>query len=266
MGLFEGKQGIIMGVANDRSIAASIAKKLHSEGARLGFSHLPDKDERGKMEQRVRSVVNGLDPMLVAPCDVEHDEQIEAFFKTVEAKMGKIDFLVHSIAYAPTEDLRLPTLQVSRQGFKMSMDISVYSLIAAARAAVPLFNPGASVLALTYYGGEKVMPGYNLMGVCKAALDASVRYLAWDLGEYGCRVNAISAGPLRTLASSAVGDFKAMLESNAKTAPLRRNITHDEVGASAAFLLSGMASGITGEIMHVDAGYNVMGATGGVKE
>ena len=260
MGLFEGKKGIIMGVANDRSIASAVARVLHQEGARLGFSHLPDTDERGRMAGRVTKVAGPLDPVFVEPCDVQDDQSIRDFFARAKETMGKIDFLVHSIAFAPTDDIRCPTLEASREGFKTAMDISAYSLIGVTREAAPLMNPGGSVCAMTYFGGEKVMAGYNLMGVCKAALDSAVRYLAWDLGQSGIRINAISAGPLKTLASSAVGDFKKMLDHNSRITPLQRNIEAKEVGQAAAYLLSDMASAITGEIHHVDCGFSIMGA------
>jgi enoyl-[acyl-carrier protein] reductase I len=264
MGLFEGKKGVIMGIANDHSIAAAIAQYLHKEGAQIAYNHLPDKDERAKMERRVRKVVDVLDPKLVMPCDVTSDEDIKKFFAAVKDKLGNIDFLVHSIAFAPVEDIRNNTLNASREGFKVAMDISVYSMIAVAREAAAIMNDGGSMLAMSYYGGEKVIAGYNMMGVCKAALDSAVQYLAFDLGERGIRVNAISAGPVRTLAASAVGDFQGMMALYAAISPLGRNITLDEVAKSAAFLLSDMSTATTGEIMHVDSGYNIMGNPGRV--
>lgn len=259
MGLLTGKRGIVMGIANERSIATAVSRTLHKEGAQLGFSFLPDTGERKRNEERVRQVTKDLDPAIVASCDVTSDTDIEAFFAQVHEKMGSIDFLVHSIAYAPTEDLKGPTYMASRSGFATAMDISCYSLLAVARAARPYMSKGGSIVAMTYFGGEKVMPGYNLMGVCKAALDAAVRYSAAELGLEGIRVNAISAGPVKTLAASAVGDFKKMLGLYEQSSPLRANITADDVGAATAFLLSDYARMTTGEILHVDAGYHIMG-------
>ena len=248
-----------MGVVSERSIATAIARALHAEGAALGFSYLPDEEGKGNMVTRVHTTVSPFGPGLIAPCNVNSDEQIEAFFLKVKEVYGSIDFLVHSVAFAPADDLARPTIDVSRKGFLNAMDTSVYSMIRVAHYARPILNPNASILTLSYYGGEKVMPGYNVMGVCKAALESAVRYLAWDLGGEGVRVNAISAGPLRTLASSAVRGFKKMMEINGQAAPLRRNITGDEVGSAAVFLLSHLASGMSGEVMHVDAGYHAMG-------
>ena len=259
MSTFHDKKGIVMGVVSDRSIATAIARALHKEGASLGFSYLPDEDGQGRMAERINHTVSCFAPGLVAPCNVDSDAQVEAFFQQVKESFGTIDFLVHSVAFAPTEDLQCATIDASRRGFLRAMDTSVYSLIRVAHAARPLMNPNGSLLTLSYYGGEKVMPGYNLMGVCKAALESAVRYLAFDLGGDGLRVNAISAGPLRTLASSAVHGFKKRLDVNGRTAALGRNITADEVGSAAAFLLSPMASGMTGEVMHVDAGFHIMG-------
>ena len=211
MGLLEGKKGIIMGVANDRSIASSIAKILHREGAELGFSYLPDTGERERNKQRLLQVTDGMSPKIVVPCDVTNDKDISDFFSEVKKEMGSIDFLVHSIAFAPTADLKLNTVECSREGFTNAMDISVYSFLATSNAASELMVDGGSICAMTYYGGEKVMPGYNLMGLCKSALDTSVMYAANELGPKNIRVNAISAGPIKTLAASAVGDFKNML-------------------------------------------------------
>lgn len=259
--LFKGKKGVIMGVANERSIAASVAKVLHDQGAELAFSYISE-----RMEPKVRKVAEPLGAKLIAQCDVSSDVEISAFFKQVEDTMGSIDFLVHAIAFAPAEDLKGPTLNVSRDGFKLAMDISAYSLIAVTKAAEPLFNPGASIVTMSYFGGEKVVGGYNLMGVCKAALESTVKYLAYDLGPQNIRINAVSAGPVRTLASAGISDFKAMLEVNAAIAPLGRNITQEEVAKSTAYLLSDMASGVTGEVHHVDSGYNIMGSPGDALE
>ncbi len=259
MGLLEGKRGIVMGIANERSIATAVSRTLYREGAQLGFSYLPDTGEKKRNEARVRQVTDELNPAIVASCDVGSDEAIEAFFAEVHKKMGAIDFLVHSIAYAPTEDLKGPTYMSSRSGFATAMDISCYSLLAVARAARPYMINGGSICAMTYFGGEKVMPGYNLMGVCKAALDAAVRYAAAELGADRIRVNAISAGPVKTLAASAVGDFKKMLGLYEQSSPLRCNITAEDVGAASAFLLSDYGRMTTGEILHVDGGYHIMG-------
>jgi len=258
--LFQGKKGVIMGVANQMSIAASVAQFLHSQGAQLAFSHLPDKDDRGRNEARVRRVTDALNPVLLKPCDVGNDEDIKNFFAAVKETMGSIDFFVHSIAFAPTEDLKQKTVDVSRAGFKLAMDISVYSFISCARAAAELMTSGGSIVTMTYYGGEKVLPGYNLMGVCKAALDCSVKYLAYDLGPKNIRVNAISAGPIKTLASSAVGDFSELLKFYGAVAPLGRAVSQEDVAKASAYLLSDWGSGTTGDVLHVDAGYHVMGS------
>lgn len=260
--IFAGKKGVIMGVANEHSLAAGVAEFLSAQGAELAFSHLPDKDGRNRMEQRVRRVTDSLNTKLLAPCDVASNDDIVAFFNKVGDTFGSIDFFVHSIAFAPIEDIRCPTVAVSRAGFLNAMDISVYSFIATARAASELMTNGGSIATMTYFGAEKVLAGYNMMGVCKAALEASVRYLANDLGPKNIRVNAVSAGPVKTLAASAVGDFSTMLTMNAAIAPLGRNVTNDDVGRSTAMLLSDLASSITGETLHVDSGYNIMGSPG----
>ncbi len=260
MSLLAGKKGLVMGIANNRSIAAAISTSCHEQGAKMAFSHLPD--ERGKMAERLLRVVEGFNPLLVAPCDVNKDEDLDRFFAEVEAKVGKLDFFVHSIAFVSAEEIKKPTLDVTRAGFLTALESSAYSLIATTQRAAKILNPNSSVLTLTYLGGEKVVAGYNLMGVAKAALDASVKYLAFDLGEKGIRVNAISAGPIKTLAASAVGDFRDMLNMNAGIAPLGRNVSVEEVAKSALFLLSDLSSGVTGEIMHVDGGYSIMGSPG----
>jgi enoyl-[acyl-carrier protein] reductase I len=262
MGLFAGKKGIIMGVANEFSIAAAVAKVLAAEGAQIGLNHLPDKDGRDRMAKRVHRVADPLGITFVKPCDVNQDDDIKKFFAEVKETFGTIDFLVHSIAYAPLEDIRCATVDASREGFKIAMDTSVYSFIAVAREAAPLMSESSSMLTMSYFGGERVVGGYNLMGVCKAALEMATKYLAYDFGPKGVRVNSISAGPIKTLASSAVGEFSHMLKLNSALAPLGRNITTEEVGKAAAFLLSDMASATTGEIMHVDCGYNIMGSPG----
>ena len=262
MGLMSGKKGLVFGIANDRSIAWAITEKLHAEGAEIGFTHLPDKDpERPKMEHRLRKLVEPLGAKVIMPCDVQVESDIDAVFAKAKETYGSIDFLLHSIAYAPMDDLKGPVSNVSRDGFKLAMEISCYSLISLARRAKALMNPGGSILTLTYLGGETVIPGYNLMGLCKAALESSVKYLANELGaDKQIRVNALSAGPLKTLASSAVGDFDLMMKLYKDFSPLRRNVLSEEVGKAGMFLLSDMSSAITGENVHVDCGYHIMGA------
>lgn len=261
MGLFDGKTGLVFGVANDRSIAAYIAQELHAQGARMGFTHLPDADpQRAKMARRVHKVVDPFDPAFVVPCDVNDDADLDAVFARAKADLGSLDFVLHSIAYAPLADLQGPVHAVSRDGFKLSMEISVYSLLAIAHRAKDLLASGGAILTLTYLGGERVIPGYNVMGLCKAGLESAVAYLASELGPGGIRVNALSAGPLKTLSSSAVGDFDKMVQIYPAMSPLRRNITHEEVGRAGMFLLSELASGISGENLHVDAGFHAMGA------
>ncbi|MCA9089216.1 MAG: enoyl-ACP reductase [Planctomycetaceae bacterium] len=261
MGLFEGKKGLVFGIANDFSIAWAITQELAKEGAEMGFTHLPDKDpERPKNANKVRKLVDPIGARFLMPCEITVDEQIDAVFEKAEQEFGKIDFVLHSIAFAPPEDLTGPVYNSSRAGFKLAMEISVYSLIAMAGRAKKLLNPGGSLLTLTYLGGERVIPGYNLMGLCKAALENSVGYLAHELGrECGVRVNALSAGPVKTISASGVGDFKKMLELYETFSPLKRNITAAEVATAASFLLSEKASGISGETLHVDSGYHIMG-------
>ncbi|MCF7961544.1 MAG: enoyl-ACP reductase [Pirellula sp.] len=265
MKLFEGKKGLILGVANDRSIAWAIAREIMAHGGTCGFSHLPDKPEDEKKKNRMRvSKCTGEFPTQTAflePLDVQDDVQVNEFMKMAGEKLGKIDFLLHSIAFADRDDLSRETVETSRAGFKLAMDVSVYSLISVTNAARPIFNQDASVLAMTYFGGEKCVPGYNVMGICKAALDATVRYLAYDMGPKSIRVNAVSAGPLKTLAGVAAG-VGEMQEYYGYVAPMGRCVTHEEVGRSGAYLLSNYSGGITGEILHVDAGYNIMGSPG----
>ncbi|HZN32411.1 MAG TPA: enoyl-ACP reductase [Pirellulaceae bacterium] len=265
MGMFDGKKGLILGVANDRSIAWAIAQVILNEGGVCGFNHLPDKpdDERQRNRRRVTQLTDpfGDKVKFVLPLDVQKDDDIAAFMAKAKAELGQIDFLLHSIAFATLEDLKKETTATSREGFKLAMEISAYSLLAVVNAAREIFSPQSSVLTLTYYGGERIVPGYNVMGICKAALDACMKYAAFDLGPKGVRVNALSAGPLKTLASSAVG-AKGMEELYREVSPMARNVTHDEVGRVGAFLLSPMSDGITAEILHVDAGYNAMGSPG----
>jgi len=261
MPAFTGKKGLVFGIANDRSIAWAITQALAEQGAEMGFTHLPDRDpERPKAANKLRKLVEPIGAKLVMPCDVTNDENLDAVFAAAKETFGTIDFVVHSIAYAPLDDLKGPVYAVSRNGFKLSMDISAYSLIALAGRAKDLMPAGGSILAMTYLGGEKVIPGYNLMGICKAALESTLEYLAHELGPHKIRVNAVSAGPVKTLAASAVGDFNQMMKLYETFSPLRRNITPAEVGKAAAFLLSDAASGITGETLHVDSGFHIMGA------
>ena len=264
MGTFEGKKGLILGVANDRSIAWAIAKEILEQGGHCGFTHLPDKpdDERQKNRRRVSKLTDTYDgAKFLVPMDVQKDEDISSVIKEAADAFGKIDFLLHSIAFATLDDLRKDTVETSREGFKLAMEISAYSFMAVANAAKDIMNDRGSMVTMTYFGGERCVPGYNVMGICKAALDAAVRYLAFDLGPRGIRVNALSAGPLKTLASSAVG-AKGMEALYEHMSPLGRNITHQEVGRVGAFMLSDLSGGITAELLHVDAGYNAMGSPG----
>ncbi len=267
MGLFDGKKGLILGVANDRSIAWAIAEMIMAEGGQCGFTHLPDRvgDEKKKNRRRVEKCIEKCEhpenAKFLVPVNVQDDEQIAGLMETAKSEFGQIDFLLHSVAFADRGDLQRDTIETSREGFKMAMEISAYSLIAVCNAARPLLAENAAVACMSYYGGEKCVPGYNVMGICKAALEASTRYLAYDLGPRGIRVNAISAGPLKTLAGSAAG-VGEMLKMYEHMAPLSRNITHSEVGKTGLFMLSDLSSGITGEILHIDGGYNIMGSPG----
>ncbi len=265
MGLFTGKKGLILGVANDWSIAWHIARTIMDDGGVCGFSHLPDRpdDERRKNRGRVSKCTEKYPDgaKFLMPLDVQKDEDIAAIMAKAKEEFGQLDFLLHSIAFATLDDIKKETIACSRDGFKLAMDISAYSLLAVCNAAKEIMAPTSSILTLTYFGGERIVAGYNIMGVCKATLDACMKYAAYELGPRGIRVNALSAGPLKTLASSAVG-AKDMETLYASVAPLGRNITHDEVGRVGAFLLSDASSGITAEILHVDGGYNAMGSPG----
>ncbi|MBC1240086.1 MULTISPECIES: enoyl-ACP reductase FabI [Nostoc] len=252
-----GKNALVTGIANNRSIAWGIAQQLHKAGANLGITYLPD--ERGKMETKVAELVQPLNPSLFLPCNVQNEEQIQSTFETVRDKWGKLDILIHCLAFANKEDLTGGFSQTSRSGFKTALEISTYSLVQLSNAAKPLMSEGGSIVTLTYLGGVKVIPNYNVMGVAKAALEMSVRYLAAELGPQNIRVNAISAGPIRTLASSAVGGILDMIHHVEEVAPLRRTVTQLEVGNTAAFLCSDLSSGITGQVLYVDAGYEIMG-------
>ena len=262
MGLFTGKKGLVLGIANDRSIAWAITEHLHREGAEMGFTHLPDTGDRPKNQNKVAKLVAPIGSKFLVPMDVCNDEHIAAVIDKAVETFGRIDFIVHSIAFAPPADLTGPTWACSRDGFKSAMEISAYSLLAVAGAAKKkdALSADASILTLSYFGGEEVIPGYNLMGICKAALECSVRYLASELGPSGTRVNAISAGPLRTVSSSGVGDFDKMQLVNAAMAPLRRNLDADEVGSMGMVMLSKLSSAITGEVVHVDCGFSIMGS------
>lgn len=252
MGLMEGKKGLILGVANERSIAWGIARVAAAEGADLGFNFLGE-----ALERRVRPLAESLNAPIVEPLDVTSDIQIDEFFQKVRERWGKLDFMVHSIAFANKSSLRSRFQDTSRSDFHLALDVSCYSLIALSRRAAQLMSPGGSILTLTYIGSVRAMPNYNVMGVAKAALEASVRYLAADLGIDGIRVNGISAGPIKTLAASGIAGFRSILSSFEKSTALRRNVTTEDVGKSALYLLSGMSSGVTGEIHYVDAGFNM---------
>ena len=254
MGLLEGKKALIFGVANDHSIAWGIAKALHDHGVQLGFSYAGE-----ALERRVRPLAESVGSDFVEPCDVSKDEDIDALFKRAKDHFTSIDILVHSIAFAEREDLTGDFHQISRSGFHKALDISAYSFIALARAALPLMNEGGSMLTLSYYAAEKVVPNYNVMGVAKSALESSMRYLAGDLGSRGIRVNAISAGPVRTLSAAGVSGFKRMHREFASVAPLRQGITIEDIGGTAVWLSSDLASKVTGEVIYVDSGYNILG-------
>jgi len=254
MGLMKGRRGLIMGLANDKSIAWGIAKALADHGAELAFSYQGD-----ALKKRVEPLAAQLGSDLIAECDVSDEASIDGLFTAIAERWDSIDFIVHAIGFSDKDQLRGRYADTTRDNFLMTMDISVYSFTAVARRAAAMMPNGGSIVTLTYYGAERVMPHYNVMGVAKAALEASVRYLAEDLGKDGIRVNAISAGPIKTLAASGIGDFRYILKWNELNSPLRRNVTQDEVGKSALYLLSDLGSGVTGETHHVDAGYHVVG-------
>ena len=254
MGLVSGKKALVLGVANERSIAFAIAQRLAEEGAQVALTYQGE-----ALEKRAQKLAEALGTQVVVPCDVTSDDDIARMFDTVGGQLGELDMLVHAIAFAGKEALMGKYGDVSREQFKQCMDISVYSFTALAARGAALMPNGGSMLTLTYYGAEKVVRNYNVMGVAKAALEASVRYLAEDLGPQGIRVNAISAGPLKTLSAKGVRDFNSILSQVTERSPLRRNITGADVGASALFLLSDLGHGVTGEVLHVDSGYNIMG-------
>ncbi len=252
--LMEGKRGLVMGVANNRSIAWGIARACAKHGAELAFTYQGD-----ALKKRVIPLAESIDSNIVLPCDVTDPASIDAVFETLEKEWGSIDFIVHAIAFSDKEELTGRYVDTSAANFEKTMNISCYSFTAITQRAEKLMTDGGSLLTLTYYGAERVMPHYNVMGIAKAALEASVRYLAEDLGKKKIRVNAISAGPIKTLASAGIGDFRYILKWNELNSPLRRTVSIDEVGNAALFLLSDMGSGVTGEIQHVDCGYHVVG-------
>ncbi|NOC90766.1 MULTISPECIES: enoyl-ACP reductase FabI [unclassified Ruegeria] len=252
--LMAGKRGLIMGLANDKSIAWGIARALSNAGAELAFSYQGE-----ALKKRVDPLAAQLGSEIVLPCDVSDEASIDALFAALEEKWGKMDFIVHAIGFSDKNELRGRYVDTSRANFKLTMDVSVYSFTAVMQRAEKMMSEGGSAVTLTYYGAEQVMPHYNVMGVAKAALEASVKYLAEDLGKDGIRVNSISAGPIKTLAASGIGDFRYIMKWNEYNSPLRRNVTIDDVGNSALYLLSDLSSGVTGENLHVDSGYHIVG-------
>jgi len=253
-GLMAGKRGLIMGVANERSLAWGISRALHAHGAELAFTYQGE-----ALEKRLRPLAESIGSDIIMPCDVTDEDSIDATFAALEEKWGTIDFVVHAIGFSDKDELKGRYVDTSRQNFLMSMDISCYSFTSICRRAEKLMPDGGSMITLSYYGAEAVIPHYNVMGVAKAALEASVRYLAEDLGRQKIRVNAISAGPIKTLAASGIGDFRYILKWNELNSPLRRNVDIDDVGKSAVYMLSDLSSGVTGEVHNVDAGYHVVG-------
>ncbi len=253
-GLMHGKRGLIMGLANDKSIAWGIAQAVAEQGATLAFSYQGE-----ALKKRVEPLAGSIGMTEMIECDVASEESLDALFAHLKSVWGSLDFVVHAIGFSDKNELRGRYVDTSRQNFLMSMDISVYSFTAVCQRAAAMMGPGGSLLTLTYFGAEKVMPHYNVMGLCKAALEASVKYIAEDLGKDGIRVNAISAGPIKTLAASGIGDFRYIMRWNELNSPLRRNVTQEEVGKAALYLLSDLGSGTTGENLHVDAGYHVVG-------
>ncbi|MEO1191330.1 MAG: enoyl-ACP reductase FabI [Pseudomonadota bacterium] len=253
-GLMAGKRGLVMGVANDRSIAWGIASAAAAQGAELAFTFLGE-----PLERRVRPLAASLGSELVLPCDVTDEASLDEAFAALGKEWDNLDFLVHAIAFADKDELKGKYLATSRENFALALDISCYSFTAVAQRAVPMMKQGGSLLTLTYYGAERVMPHYNVMGVAKAALEASVRYLAADLGDQNIRVNALSAGPIKTLAASGIGDFRHILKWNELNAPLRKNMSLKDIGGAGLYLLSDLSGGVTGEVHHVDGGYHVVG-------
>ena len=252
--IMSGAKGLVMGVANDRSIAWGIAKAAADQGAQLAFTYQGE-----ALKKRVDPLAKSVGSDVLMQCDVTNDESVETVFQTLKQRWGKLDFLVHAIAYSDKDELKGEYLNTSRDNFLRTLDISCFSFTAVARHAAKIMPDGGSLLTLTYFGAERVMPHYNVMGVAKAALEASVRYLAVDLGTQGIRVNGLSAGPMKTLAASGIGDFRYILKWNQYNSPLKRNVTLEDVGGSAVYLLSPLSSGVSGEIHHVDCGYNIVG-------
>lgn len=250
----EGRIAAVFGLANKRSIAWGIATKLHEAGAKLAISY-----QNERMKSEALGLIEELPGAEPFQCDVANDAEIDQVFAQIKEKYGKLDVLVHAIAFAPPEDLKNPFLQTTREGFRIAHDVSVYSLIALSRGAAPLMTEGGSIITLTYYGAEKVVPHYKVMGVAKASLEATVRYLAWDLGKQNVRVNAISAGPIKTLAARGIGALGDMLKYHEERSPLHRNTEQTEVGKTAVYLASDLSSGVTGETIYVDSGYNIVG-------
>ncbi|MBX7145599.1 MAG: enoyl-ACP reductase [Oligoflexia bacterium] len=254
MGMFSGKRILVLGVANERSIAWGITEALHREGAELALTYMNE-----AIEKRVRPLAESIQCTNVLPCDVQKDADLDQLFAELESRWGRVDGVVHSLAFADREDLQRPFAQTSREGFRLALDVSAYSLIALAGRAEKLMTQGGALLTLSYVGAQRVVENYNIMGVAKAALEASVRYLAADLGPKNIRVNAVSAGPIKTLAASGIPHFKDLLSAFAQRAPLRRNVSQEDVAQAALFYLSNMSSGITGEVTFVDCGFNVLG-------
>lgn len=256
MGFLTGKKALIFGLISNRSIAYGIAKAFHAQGAELAFTY-----QNEKFKERISAMAAEFNSNLIYPCDVANDDEIESVFTNLKNHWDKIDCLIHSVAFAPADQIAGDYIEnASREGFKIAHDISAYSLVAISKAALPMMlETNGAILTLSYYGAEKAVPNYNVMGIAKASLEASVRYLAASLGSRGIRVNAISAGPIKTLAAAGIKDFRKLQNSYAEVTPLKRNITADEVGNTAAFLCSELASGITGEVVHVDAGYHAVG-------
>ena len=252
--LLKGKRGLIMGLANDKSIAWGIARACHEAGAELAFTYMGD-----AFKKRVKPFADSINVSKIYDCDAGNSSSLDSVFAAIKSDWGSLDFVVHAIGFSDKSELRGRYVDTSPENFRMTMDISAYTFTAITQRAEKLMNSGGSLLTLTYYGAEQVMPHYNVMGVAKAALEASVKYLAEDLGKDGIRVNAISAGPIKTLAASGIGDFRYILKWNELNSPLRRNVTQDEVGKTAIYLLSDLSSGVTGENVHVDAGYHVVG-------
>ena len=252
--IMKGKKGLIMGVANDRSISWGIAKKIASEGAEIAFTYQVE-----ALKKRVAPLAQSIGSSILIPCDVTDSLSMENTFEIIKKEWGDIDFLVHGIGFSNKDELRGKYYNTSSENFNQTMHVSCYSFTEACRLAEPIMNDGGSIITLTYFGSEQVMPHYNVMGVAKAALEASVRYLAVDMGEKNIRVNAISAGPIKTLAASGIGDFRFILKWNELNAPLKRNVSQDDVGNSALYLLSDLGSAVTGEIQHVDCGYHTVG-------